>query len=366
MICSVISVFGVSYYLSIKKFWYDWTNKAYEFKTYLVAYDSDIISDKELYDKISNENISDIYYYYQYNVVGTAFEYKSDEVNGEIQIIGTVPNTKKIKYGRNVENDYEVVCPSKFLPSSKVYESYNSNLEIDMKDKIGTDLKLEPIDINNPDMTFKIVGLYDETYDYSYTNECFTNHSTIEKINRINQPKLFENQYSLFILANDYTNFDSIKNIEGVVDIQQMQTIKTSVGTDILKTTSIMLMGSYIATTIILILLFKKNMERKNKSFGIMLSIGYDRNSIKQINNIEIIIILLVSTIISTIILYLLAYIFPILFLKSDIQLCRININVRLYLLILNLIVSYLLLVILNRKSIKLLEKNDIKNIVRM
>ena len=367
-LCSVVTVFGISYYMSISDFWSDWTEKDYMFNTYLVLYDYDKINDNELFDKISKENVSDVFYYYQNSIVGYALNFKNKNIDGETIIMGTVPNTKKIKYGENVKKDYEIICPSKYLPISDIYNKYNYKLEIDMKDRINSDLEMNVLSSvkSLPNIKFKIVGLYDEKYDYSTTNICYTNHSTIEKINRTYQPELFENKYNIFFLANEFTNIENIKNIDGVEDVLPIQTIKTSIGTDILKNTSILLLSSYIITIIISMLLYKKNFERKMKEYGTLLSIGYERKDIKNINNIEIMIILLISIILSTIILYISSYIFPIVFLKNDMQLCRITINIRIILIVFNVILSYIFLLFINKNIIKLLNKSEIKKIVEM
>lgn len=364
-ICFSIMLFGFSYYDSIKNFWNDWTKKSYDFKIYLVEYDPSLISQDDLITKLLKEDLDDIFTYQQYRVVGTAIDYQNKNVDGALEIVGTVPKTKKILIGRDLsENENEIICPSNFLPKSRINNGeYNSKLEIDMTNKLKKYLNVKLYGSDEIEK-FKIVGLYDENYDYSSTGTCYTTHKTIENLNKKYQPELFETNFSIYILTNSNTNFDSINNINGVLNTFAMQTIKTSVGDKVIVISGVLLIISYILTSSILYTIYKKNIDNKKREYGIFLSIGYTKETIKKINIFEILIIIFVSTIISIFVGFLLSVYYPKFFLANDMQLSKISINLNYWLLIINLIISYTLLSLANNMYIKNIKKSNIKNIL--
>lgn len=367
-ICSTIIIFGISYYISIRNFWDDWLNNSYDFRLHLVIYDSEITNQKQLIKQLEKQKLDDIFTYPEYSVFGYAVDFQKDSIDGETQIIGTVPNTKKIILGRDLNaNSYEIICPSNFLPRSNIQnQGYDSSLEINMSNYLNKKLTLSLFSLNDTDnkVDFKIVGLYDEGYDYSDTNVCYTTHETIKSINEIYQPSLFEGDYPIYILINESTNLDEIHNIQGVEDVVPMKTIKTSVGDDILKVTLILLYVSVVTSLIILILTFKKRFENKFREYGLMLALGYTRKDLKIINLFESIEIFDLSLVLSIFILYILTYIFPTLILKNDMQLSKLNINIEFIPLIISIAVSFAILFLINISIIRKLKKQSIKNTI--
>lgn len=367
-ICSTIIIFGISYYISIKNFWNDWLNNSYDFRLHLVMYDPEITNQEKLIQQLSEQKLDDVFTYPEYSIFGYALEFQNDSVDGETRIIGTVPNTKKIIKGRDLESNlYEIICPSNFLPKSNIQnKEYDASLEVDMSSYLNGKLTLNVFYSNYNDnaIDFKIVGLYDESYDYSNTNVCYTNHETIKSINQKYQPLLFEDDYPIYILINESTNLEEIRNIDGVEDVVQMKTIKTSVGDDILKVTLILSYVSIFASFIIIILIFKKRFENRFREYGLMLALGYTRKDLKVINLFEIIVTLSLSLILSILISYILAYIFPTIILKNDMQLSKLNINIELVPLIISIIVSFIILLLINICIIRKLKKSSIKSAI--
>lgn len=368
-ICSAIIIFGISYYISIKNFWNDWLNNSYDFRLYLVLYEPDITSEEKLINQLKKHNLDDVFTYSEYSIFGYAIDFQNDNIDGETKIIGTVPNTKKIIKGQDLNsNMYEVICPSNFLPKSNIQnKKYDSSLEINMNSFLNKNLTLSLFSSNTQNkkniVNFKIVGLYDESYDYSDTNVCYTTHETIKNINQNYQSLLFEDDYPIYILINESTNLEKIKNIDGIYDIVPMKTIKTTVGDNVLKTVLLLSYVSILSSFIILMLIFKKRSEDYFKEYGIMLALGYTRKNLKTINLLEMIIILFLSFAMSIFISCILAYIFPTIILKNDMQLSKLNIDIQFLPLIFSLVVLFVILFLINIRIVRKMKKISIINI---
>ena len=369
LFCSITFIFGFSYYMSLNNFWNSWFDKSYDFRLYNVTYDFEQIDESIMIERLKNVNgVNDVFTYPEFMTYGIATEFVNDNVDGEVKIWGTVAGSKKIIKGVDLsDNLYEIICPTNFLPKSLIQNGlYDSSLEINLMDKVNENLniKLFPSMNVNSETKFKLVGVFDEKYDYSDNNICYTNHETIRKINEKYQPELFENKnYSLYILLDKNTNIDSINNISGVLETTQLKTIKKDIGSQVITITGILLGILYFLSFIIISLILKKQYENNYKTYSILLTTGYTREDIKNLNKCSILIIVTIVEIISAILSYFLAKIFVGIFLKNDMQLSKITINVTFLVVIINYILTLIILTLSNRKVIKNINKLSIIDI---
>lgn len=228
----------------------------------------------------------------------------------------------KIKKGRNIKNNYELICSDTFYPheiDGKIYK----NLFLNSNDIINKKINLfsQNEDLNNKKISLNIVGTYQNKYE-EYANTCYTNIETFDELtSKYNGSNITYDEYGNEQLQepSEYQDYiiriDSKDNADQV--LAELRNMKLNVDRIYYIDTSYLDMlyfiPLFISIIIILITLLiiynfisKKIINRLNK-VGIMKAIGYEDKDIINLNIIENIIIILLSSVISFII-YLITF----------------------------------------------------------
>lgn len=363
IILGITTIVGFSFYKSLLSFWDDSTNKSYDFN--LVSIFSGI-EDIELIaeDLRENEHVRDVFYYNEFSSVGIFEEYISEKMNGEVRLVGTIPDTKKIIYGEDLSENYgEIICPSNFQPDSMIYYgNYDSANNIDLKNKIGENISFKFI--GEFDVSLKLTGVFDSSYDYSSPNICYVSHTTLKNLNRKYQSSISGEIYDAFILFDNIENADSVlgkyKNIEYI----PAKTIKKEIGDKVLFVTKV----SSVLLTIILFsfcyFLFYRKIIKEYKNIGILKISGYSDVDIKKIFYFENIIILIVSLIFAIVFSkYILSHI-SLWFFKNDPYLSLMTINIKICVIIIDILLSIIVICISTNLNLKRIDDMDIMEII--
>ncbi|MBR1376658.1 MAG: ABC transporter permease [Bacilli bacterium] len=369
-ISSVITIVGFSYYNSIHKFWDDWLKNSYDFRLYLISYDYDHYTYDEIKENLlNNEHIVDVFKYTELMVVGNAVDFITVDVDGETKILGTVASTKKILKGNDLgEKKYEIICPSHFLPKSNIQNGqYDKNLEVDISANIGDVIRFElfPNTKNSPMVNMTLVGVYDEDYDYSDINICYTNHETISQINRKYQSNVVDEGRGIYILIDNTNNIDNIYEVDGVYEMFAMKQIRTDVADNVFKVTSIFTIVSYILTGVLLLIMFNKKFRNEYRNYGLLLALGYEKKTIKLISYLENLFIIVTFFIIASILNVVVLKNFTKIFLSNQMQLSKINIGISLIALLFSTIVLLIIVYIFSYRNSKKIEEMNIIDVLR-
>ena len=104
MLINIAIIVGFSSYKSLFSFWNDWLDKSYQFNLVNINSGSeDVIS---IADSLKdNEFVRDVFFNDEYYLSGIASDFVDKNIDGNIKIIGTIPKTKKIIYGQDLNNE---------------------------------------------------------------------------------------------------------------------------------------------------------------------------------------------------------------------------------------------------------------------
>lgn len=381
IILSFIILFGMSYYIGITKFWNKMTTNHYLFRTYVVNR-NDTTSKEEMIKRLKESPyILDAYTNDEYMMTSFIDEFKRDGKDGNIQLMGTIPNTKKIIYGKdlNKDNKYEIICPSDFFPDS-IYanNSYNLHKSIDLKDRIDTEITLEFLKTKKE--KFTLVGLYDRGHDYSSPNECYISHETMQELNDELKDKIYEQivEYfndptikpediegnNIFILIDDSKNIDSILDIPGVTGYEKANSINTYKGDKILKITGILSIIMIWIVFILSLLIYKRKIMKDYKNIGIMIITGYSIKSIKKYKYKETIYLSILSFLISLVLSAISLKLYKTLFLYTDPELVLTPLNLSIVAIIISITITLLTSFLSTHYALKKIDEMEVLDII--
>ncbi len=366
IICSTIAMFSLSYMLSIKQFWNTWTENSYDFRLYYISNNDENTDKNVLIESLkNNKNIEDVFSYLEFMSFGTIDEFKTDDTNGQINIIGTIPNTKKIKLGQDLsEKDFEIICPSNLFPNTMMSTSeYDSKREINIDSRINDEIIISIFSDSDNSEKFKLVGTYDEKYDFSDSNICYTTHSTIKKINSKYQPDLKESGDIYFLLSKNGKITD-IGKIEGIDEVIKVKELKKNIGDEVINVSILSIIIMFITIYIFIYLITINKLKNNYKKYGIMRALGYSTGDIRNLLYTEIIYLIFFSQIIAIFITKFTTILYPKIFFSNDMQLSKLIIKIPTKILIVNIILSSVFIFIANNKNISFLKKMNIKEIM--
>ena len=382
IILNFIILFGMSYYIGITKFWFGMTSNHYLFRTYLVKTD-DIVTNEEILNSLKNNiHVLDSYTNDEYRSYAVINEFKTDEKNGNIGLIGTIPNTKKIIYGRDLseDNKYEIICSNDFFPDSTIYSSgsFNVHKSINLKDRINTTILVDFMEMK--EVAFTLVGLYDRGYDYSNPYECYISHETMKELNNELQEKINEklmdyfNDPSLnpedvkgtniFILIDDNKNIDTILDIPGVVGYEQGIILRTDKGDKILIITGVLAIGMIWMVFILSLLIYKRKIMKDFKNIGIMIIIGYSIKKIKEYKYKESIAISIFAFFISLILTAISLKLYKAFFLYNDPELVLTPLNLSIIAILISIIITLITSFISTHFALKRINEMEVLDII--
>lgn len=358
--------FCISYYNGVKNLWDKWINNSYDFNLSYIVSDDEIVSKKDLLNKIKNNpHVRDSFLYDSFLGSAVIEEFSNSNMSGEISIMGTIIGNKKMLYGRefNEKNTMEIICPSNFFPDSiYVNNSYNSKETIDLKKYLDKPIKIKYL--GEYDITMKLVGIIDSTYDYSEPNICYVSHSTLKKLNNLYQPNLNIDAMPIYLQLDDISNIDDIKKYDGVMDVVQVKKIKTEVVDRVINIISVSIFITIIAMFSLSYLIYTRKINNQYKQIGIMKIVGYKTKIIKSIYYLEILIISLVSVIMSYFIVPFISNKFIEIFLYSDPQFSNMNLSVSPYSFLITLILTNIILFLSTTIALKKIDKFEVRDVI--
>lgn len=361
-----IIFFCISYYNGVKNLWDKWINNSYDFSLSYIVFDDEIISQKVLLNKIKNNpHVRDIFLYDSFFGSAVIEEFSNSNMSGEISIMGTIIGNKKMLYGRefNEKNTMEIICPSNFFPDSiYVNNSYNSKETIDLKKYLDKTIKIKYL--GEYDITMKLVGIIDSTYDYSEPNICYVSHSTLKKLNNLYQPNLNIDAMPIYLQLDDISSIDDIKKYDGVMDVVQVKKIKNDVVDRIINIISVSIFITIIVMFSLSYLIYTRKINNQYKQIGIMKIVGYKTKIIKSIYYLEILIISLVSVIMSYFIVPFISNKFIEIFLYSDPQFSNMNLSVSPYSFLITLILTNIILFFSTTIALKKIDKFEVRDVI--
>ena len=222
--------------------------------------------------------------------------FKSEHQQSEMTLkILFTSDLLKVTKGTSNLKDYEMICPSNFYP-------YDINSEANVLDKIYPKNffnmnksigKTFNIDINNQNISLKLVGTYDNYRYYESFNTCFISESTY---NKLDIPK--KDSYTLVV--------DNIKNIENVNEtVKKLGFNFNSHYYNDDGITALPLFTCIVICLISYLVLYnfiKKKIKYNANKYGILKACGYPNKEILKIEYLENIIISLPSMFFSFII----------------------------------------------------------------
>lgn len=361
-----IIFFCISYYNGVKNLWDKWINNSYDFSLSYIVFDDEIISQKVLLNKIKNNpHVRDIFLYDSFFGSAVIEEFSNSNMSGEISIMGTIIGNKKMLYGRefNEKNTMEIICPSNFFPDSiYVNNSYNSKETIDLKKYLDKTIKIKYL--GEYDITMKLVGIIDSTYDYSEPNICYVSHSTLKKLNNLYQPNLNIDAMPIYLQLDDISSIDDIKKYDGVMDVVQVKKIKNDVVDRVINIISVTIFITIIVMFSLSYLIYTRKINNQYKQIGIMKIVGYKTKIIKSIYYLEILIISLVSVIMSYFIVPFISNKFIEIFLYSDPQFSNMNLSVSPYSFLITLILTNIILFFSTTIALKKIDKFEVRDVI--
>ena len=273
----------------------NYLNKNEEFRTILVGYQSvDVQTQIEELSKINNGHIVKFYPYAENFLLAELEGYKVGSALGTIMIKGLYKeNSPKIIKGKSVKSVNEIICPQYFYPG---YSEKKVDF-IDMKEKIGTKLKIkyeknEEDEINNNIETFfhefTLVGVFDSEELYGDYNTCYSLDDAVSKMMMESLPnriKERDNIYHLFVL-DDVRYLDEtalfLHNLGyDVIPAQGPEGEELIKGLTLI---SIIVTVIVIICTIICSAVFMKNIiKEQTTDFALYKTLGFDSKDIFKI-----------------------------------------------------------------------------------
>lgn len=363
LILNLVIIIGLSYYLSIIRFWEDWTKKAYDFNMIIIP----PISDSTKSELLNNKHVRDVFSYPEYQTYGIFTDFKTSTYNGEVQLIGTIPNTKKILYGSDLslDNDNEMICPSNFFPDSSIYiGNYNAFKNIDLRPYLNKNINIDYVGLKDSKISLKLVGIFDGSYDYSYPNFCYTSHSTLKNLNSVYQPDLKGDDFGVFVLLDDISNAKEVLNEYNISSYTVVKRIKTEEGDKLIQIIAIISLVLLLIIFIICYLINSRRIVKNYRNIGLLKVCGYSKKDINKIFYFENIICLFISFVIGIIVSCIIMANFPDIFLVKEPFLSLMHTDVNIIVILLEIFIISLIVILSTKISLNKIEKIDVTEII--
>ena len=199
----------------------------------------------------------------------------------------------KITSGKNIENDNEIICPSKL--SFGVFDEENINNLIDMQEQLNKTLNFtfyKLIYHEDTDKTeeipytysFKLVGLYDAGDTYTY-DTCYLTEKSHSHI--INETKPYNDQEYAKTTAIFVDKYENVKEITDILDKNsikyQISTLDTEFLTILLKSSIILIILFICFSIIILNIYLNIILLEKRRNFALLKALGFQEKDIRKI-----------------------------------------------------------------------------------
>ena len=335
--------------------------------------------DDNVINKLKNMEHVETAFSSKYNGYSIDTDFKSNKYDGIISLMygdkGTLP---KIIYGNTLnENDSgKMICPLKFYPSSKAYDTFiNSKNIIDGKQLLNNKITAtyDSYKIVNEKMEFdkkftkefEIVGIYDSEEEAQAFNTCYISAKDMieirDKVDHINESA----NYGYVVVVDKIENVTLVQKkllSEGFIDadIQNKYDIK-NINTINLFSNIILGIGIFIALSLTISYIKKQHLYEQ-KFIGILKSIGFSKKKIFNIKLIEQFILNFISYILGSI-LFIIIY----LIIKYIVLTKFIIVGFNLLLIFNSFIYSFLMIVIfITIFTIYYLQKDVKQSVLKM
>lgn len=188
----------------------------------------------------------------------------------------------------------QAFCPKKFYPNSGTYDKIDIFKMLNGKEYINKKFNVE-------NKEFKIIDTYDSDFYYTSKNTCFisfNDYKEISKIRNKNESQGFiiqiDNYKNTKKVLSKLTNYNYEYSAIATISHDEIAPIKNTTGTLVLVSIIITFIASYI-------IILKKNQSIKKYYYTLKI-LGYKIKEIKNLSNLELLIIYLLSLLIGSII----------------------------------------------------------------
>lgn len=377
-ISSAIIIYGFSYVTSIFSLWGDWTRKAIDFRTLIIYYDYEKMSEDEALEKLRKyKHIEDVTTSAGYLVGGnTIKEFINDKFDGSLTIRGVTKNSLRIIKGSDFsDEENELICAMQFNPTSNSHKvDYDINEMIDLTGYIGKTLEINVAGSENVEK-FKLIGVYDTNYDYSAGDVCYATFNTVRKLNEKYQPHVFgigenaedDTYYPVYVIIDDADNLDEVATkLEKDGFYSEVVTrINTKVGDRIIRIVLILTWVTCILSLAIILITSLRRINEQKKEFAICKAIGYMKKDINRNLYLESIIISCISFIVSIIFAIIALIILKNYVLVSNVEFSRMDLNISGLGMIVAFIVSCIIPIIATYISTKKIDEINILSLLK-
>lgn len=287
-----ILIFIFSFSETINLYWTNSIKKSMDYRTLLVGYNPEIMTDKIAEKKLKETNhIEAVVPYSSYLITMTANDYKKDNKENGFYLVGAVDHPVDILQGEDLSkynlDDKVMICSKNFYPYFEDREDqYNSSNYIDLSKNVGKNMSLSFID-SSVEENFKLVGIYDNNQVSSIGNTCYTKWNIVDKLNLKYQSDVYakkDDEYLPLVVV-----VDEIENIQSVINTfssNELNTsgpvvkVDTSIGDKILKIIKIVSVLLIILLIILSIFVSLKDAKIKNKKINLLKVFGYTNQNI--------------------------------------------------------------------------------------
>ena len=357
LILNLIIILGFSYYGSIREMWVTMTQKDYKFRTYLLYVENQDDADKIIEEIKTHDGVEDVYKSSEKQAYA---DININDKKGQIGLYGTVANTHKIIYGKDLENDYDLICPVDLY----IYGlDYDKSKTLNLKDKINSKITLNYV--GKGEEEFNLVGLFDRSYDYSDADDCFTTHNTIGSLNEkytedfIMFGQVAESSDNIFVLLSKGTDPSFLSNIEGVYNSGVIAFVNTTLGDRVILITGILSIVMTLFSLTLCFLMYSRKIKKEYKNIGILMLVGYSNKKIKSKKYIENFIINILSSIFSIFISIILLNLYNEFSLSKDASLTLVNATISPLSIIISLVTILIITLISTYFALKKIDNMD-------
>lgn len=353
-------ILGFSVNKSLNEYWENCTDSIVEYRTFMVFPTTNSqTSQEERIKKLKS-------YRHVVAVESPAARIFAAEVKGlkgkktkYIDILGTVDNPVKIIKGESMENynDEEnvLICPKDFYPySNENIDDFDRNRMIDLSTMVGKKINIRPIGAKKG-ISFKLVGIYDNTESNSRGDICYSKFSTVEKMNKKYDSESYQ-ENSNIVLPNTVV-IDNVRNTnsfmkelekDDIITTGPIKKITVESGDKIISLITISTIVLLCISIVISILFEMKNFSNNKKEYGLLKSLGYSEKNIIKINDIKWLIIIIIVFLLSIILGSITTYIFHHYYLSQQILLKGIQMKISYIGIFLNIIISSIISLIVS------------------
>lgn len=144
ILISMLIIFLFSFKSTITNFFLNGVTKDIGYRTLFVARDDSLYTEKEMIEQL--KKIDHVVEVFPDNQYYTVLNVSSKNYSGTIGLTGSSVETRPvISYGRNIKNDYEIICPEKFYPDENIIENKDLKIKdfINMKENLQNNVIAE-------------------------------------------------------------------------------------------------------------------------------------------------------------------------------------------------------------------------------